>query len=88
MRKHEQSPERCGDSGEARCQLSVKVFGEGHPVNATAMLEEATALRSLRHKKLARDLEKHAKGWLRENFTNSRSVHTVSLRELTAGARR
>lgn len=67
-------------------ELSVKIFGEGHPVTATAMLEKATALRSLRHEKLARDLERRAKAGLRNNFLTNRNGHTVSLGELTGAA--
>ena len=39
-------------------ELSVKAFGEGHLVTATAMLVQATALRRLGRKGLARNLEK------------------------------
>lgn len=62
--------------------LSLKVFGEGHPVTATAMLEQATALRRLRRKGEARNLEKRAKAWLRNNSTRNPSGYTVSLRDL------
>jgi tetratricopeptide (TPR) repeat protein len=65
-------------------ELSVKIYGEGHPVTATAMLEQATALRSLRHKKLARDLEKRAKAWLRSNANENLAGYTVDVRSLTS----
>ncbi len=65
--------------------LSVKVFGEAHPVTATAMLVQATALRRLRRKGLARDLEKRARACLRNNSTTNLAGYTVSLRDL-AGA--
>jgi tetratricopeptide (TPR) repeat protein len=65
--------------------LSLKVFGEGHPVTATAILEQATALRGLGRKGQARDLEKRAKAWLRNNSKRNLSGYTVSLRDL-AGA--
>jgi hypothetical protein len=42
-------------------ELSIEIFGEGHPVTRTAMLEQTTALRRLRRKGLARELEKCAK---------------------------
>jgi hypothetical protein len=62
-------------------ELSVKVFGEEHPATATAMLEQATALRRLRRKGLARDLEKRAKACLRNNSTTNLAGYTVSLLE-------
>ncbi len=65
--------------------LSVKAFGEPHPVTATAMLVQATALRRLRRKGLASDLEKRAKACLRNNSTTNLAGYTVSLRDL-AGA--
>jgi hypothetical protein len=69
-------------------ELSVKIFGQGHPVTATAMLEEAAALRNLQHKKRANDLEKRAKDYLRNSSTNNPNEYTVSLRGLTGAARR
>lgn len=63
-------------------KLSVKVFGEAHPVTATAMLVQATALRRLGRKGLARDLEKRAKACLRNNSTTNLAGYTVSLRDL------
>jgi hypothetical protein len=38
-------------------ELATKIFPEGHPVTAIAILEQATALRSLRYKKPSHDLE-------------------------------
>jgi hypothetical protein len=46
-------------------ELSVKVFGEGHPVTATAMLEEAPALRRHGRKGPGCDLEKSVQASLR-----------------------
>jgi len=66
-------------------ELSVRIFGEGHPVTATAMLEQATALRRLGRKRPARNLEKRAKACLRNNSTTNLSGYTVTLRDL-AGA--
>jgi tetratricopeptide (TPR) repeat protein len=66
-------------------ELSIRFFGEEHPVTATAMLEQATALRRLRRKGPAHDLEKRAKACLRNNTTTNLSGYTVSLRDL-AGA--
>lgn len=66
-------------------ELSLKVFGEGHPVTATVMLEQATALRALRRKGEARNLEKRAKAYLRTNSTTDLAGYTVSVRDL-AGA--
>ncbi len=63
-------------------ELSVKILGKGHPVTATAMLEQASALRRLRRKGPARDLEKRAKAYLRNNSTTNLSGYTVSLRDL------
>jgi tetratricopeptide (TPR) repeat protein len=62
--------------------LSVKVLGEGHPVTATAMLEQAAALRRLGKKGLARNLEKHARAGLRASSPINTSGYTVSLRDL------
>ena len=62
-----------------------KAFGKTQPVTATAMLVRATALRRLGRKRLARDLEKRAKAYLRNNPTTNLSGYTVSLRDL-AGA--
>lgn len=69
-------------------ELSLKVFGEGHPVTATAMLEQATALRRLRRKGEARNLEKRAKASLRNNSTRNPSGYTVSLRDLASATTR
>lgn len=66
-------------------ELSVKLFGEGRPVTATAMLVQAIALRRLGRKRLARDLEKRAKACLRNNSTANLAGYTLSLRDL-AGA--
>ena len=63
-------------------ELSLKVYGEGHPVTATVMLERAIALRRLGRKRLAHDLEKRAKAWMRNNSTKNLSGYTVGLREL------
>ncbi|HEY7304752.1 MAG TPA: tetratricopeptide repeat protein [Bryobacteraceae bacterium] len=68
-------------------RLSVKIFGEGHLVTATAMLEQATTLHQLGHKKMARDLEKRAKAWLRDNPTRNPAGYTVSVRDLAALSR-
>jgi tetratricopeptide (TPR) repeat protein len=63
-------------------ELSLKVYGEGHPVTATVMLERAIALRRLGRKRLAHELEKRAKAWMRNNSTKNLSGYTVGLREL------
>jgi tetratricopeptide (TPR) repeat protein len=63
-------------------ELSLQILGESHPVTATAMLEEAMALRGLGHKKPARELEKRAKAGLRARSTAGASGYTVSLRDL------
>lgn len=63
-------------------ELAIKIFPEGHPVTATAMLEQATALRRLGHKGAARDLEKRAKAWLRNNSSRNLTGYTVNLRDL------
>jgi len=68
-------------------ELSVKVLGERHPVTATAMLEQATALRRLRRKGPARDLEKRAAACLRNSSTRNLTGYTVSLRDLGAPAK-
>ena len=65
-------------------ELSVKVFGEGHPLTATAMLQQATALRRLGRKGVARDLEKRAKAWLRNNSRKNPTGYTVDVRELVS----
>lgn len=65
-------------------ELSVKVFGEEHPVTATAMLEQATALRLLRCKGAARDLEKRAKTCLRKSSRTNLTTYTVTLRDLAS----
>jgi hypothetical protein len=69
-------------------ELSVSILGEGHPVTATAMLEQATALRRLRRKRPARDLEKRAKACLRNSSTTNLSGYIVSLRDLAGAATR
>jgi Tfp pilus assembly protein PilF len=66
-------------------ELSVKVFGEGHAVTATAMLEQASALARLGRKGPARDLKNRAKAFRRNNSTTNLAGYTVSLRDL-AGA--
>jgi hypothetical protein len=69
-------------------ELATKIFPEGHPVTAIAMLEEATELRSLRYKKPAHDLEKRAKAWLRNNSTQNLAGYTVSSRDLARATTR
>jgi len=65
--------DRGGNPGQAESvsrravALSGKVFGQEHPLTATAMLGQARALRQLRCKAQARDLEKRAKAALRMN---------------------
>jgi hypothetical protein len=67
-------------------ELSIKVFGKDHLVTATAMLEQAAALRKLGRKGPARDLEKLAKASLRNNTATSLSGYTVNLHDF-AGAK-
>ena len=82
-----------GDPKQAELQarravaLSVKIFGEEHPVTARAMLEQANALRRLRCKAQARDLEKRAKAVLRSTSAANLTGYTVSLREMRAARR-
>lgn len=63
-------------------ELSVKILGERHTVTATAMLEEAMALRGLGRKKPARELEKRAKAGLQTNSTINTAGYTVSVAQL------
>jgi tetratricopeptide (TPR) repeat protein len=63
-------------------ELSLKVYGEGHPVTATVMLQHATALRRLGRKGEARKLEKRAKASLRNDSARNLSSYTVALRDL------
>jgi hypothetical protein len=68
--------------------LAVKTYGQAHLATATAMLEQAGALRRLGRKSLARDIEKQANAYLRTYSTTSMSRFTVSIRDLkTAGTR-
>lgn len=69
-------------------ELSIKVFGEEHPITATAMLEQATALRRLRRKGPARDLEKRARASLRNSSMRNLGAYTVSLRDLASATTR
>lgn len=73
---------------ERAVALSLKTFGEEHPVTATAMLHQATSLRLLGRKKLARDLEKRAKAALRDNSTRNLAGFTVGLRDLMSAPTR
>jgi tetratricopeptide (TPR) repeat protein len=63
-------------------ELSLKILGERHTVTAIAMLEEAMALRGLRRKKPARELEKRAKAGLQTNSTIKTAGYTVSMAQL------
>lgn len=65
-------------------ELSSKTFGKAHVVTANAMLEEASALRRLRRKRLARDLEKQAKAYLQSNSAITSAGFSVSVRDLGA----
>jgi tetratricopeptide (TPR) repeat protein len=69
-------------------ELSSRAFGEGHVVTANAMLEQASALRHLRRKRLARDLEKRAKAYLQTNSANRSAGFSVSVRDLGAATTR
>ena len=64
-------------------ELSAKFAGEGHPQTATAMLEQAAALRRLHRKDSARHLEKRAKAGLQRNSTINLSGYTIGLRDLS-----
>jgi len=64
--------------------ISTKAFGEAHVVTANAMREQAIALRRLRRKRLARDLEKRAKAYLQANSANTPARFSVSVRDLGA----
>jgi tetratricopeptide (TPR) repeat protein len=68
-------------------ELSMKVFGEAYPVTAGAMLEHAAALRRLRCKGPARDLEKRARTSLRNSSMKNLGAYTVSLRDLADAIR-
>jgi tetratricopeptide (TPR) repeat protein len=63
-------------------ELSTRIFGEAHQVTATAMLEQATALRRLGRKEPARNLEKRAKAGLRTSPAINTSGYTVDVNEL------
>jgi tetratricopeptide (TPR) repeat protein len=68
--------------------VSTKAFGEAHVVTANAMTEQAIALRHLRRKRLARDLEKRAKAYLQANSANTPARFSVSVRDLEAATTR
>ena len=85
MRGH---PNQAQPFAHRAVELSLKAFGEGHPVTATAMLHEAASLRGLRRKKLARDLEKRAKASLRRNSSRNLGGYTVGLQDLASAAAR
>lgn len=51
-------------------------------MTATVMLEQASALRQLKRKKQARELESRAKVSLRHNSTENATSYTVAVREL------
>jgi len=69
-------------------ELSGKTFGKAHMVTANAMLEEANALRRLRRKRQARDLEKQAKAYLQNNSAITLAGFSVSVRALGAATTR
>lgn len=69
-------------------ELSSKALGEAHMVTANAMMEQASALRHLRRKRLARDLEKRAKAYLQTNSANTSAGFSVSVRDLRAATTR
>jgi len=83
---------RCeGPGGNAReaeltarraMELSTRILPDGHSLAAAAMLEQAPALRRLRQKGKARDLEKLAQAWLRRNSSARLSTYTVDVRDL------
>ncbi len=64
-------------------ELSTKILPAGHPLAAAAMLEQATAFRRLREKAKARDVEKLAQAWLRQNSSAKLSTYTVDVRALS-----
>jgi tetratricopeptide (TPR) repeat protein len=75
-------PKQAEPLARRAAELSVRIFGEGHPVAAAAMLEEATALRHLGRKGLARPLEKRAKACLRINSAVNLTGYTVNMGDL------
>ena len=81
-------PERAEPLAGRAVGLSCRIISKEHPVTATAMLEQAAALRRLGRKKAARDLEKEAKASLRANIIKNRSTYTVRLWDLRGSAAR
>jgi tetratricopeptide (TPR) repeat protein len=71
-------------AAERAVELSLQVFGEKHAVTATAMLQQAIALRMLHRKRQARKLEKCANAWLNTDAHNNLAGYTVELHALTS----
>jgi tetratricopeptide (TPR) repeat protein len=63
-------------------ELSTRLFGEKHRITATAMLEQAAALRRIGQKDMAGDLEKRAKAGLRTNSARNTTGYTINVNEL------
>jgi tetratricopeptide (TPR) repeat protein len=68
-------------------ELAGKTFGTKHPVTATAMLEQASALRKLRRNAPARKLEKRARASLRNTDYAKVTGSTVDLLDLASAAK-
>jgi tetratricopeptide (TPR) repeat protein len=86
---HEHRPQAAEPLARRAVELSTRFFGEAHRATATAMLEQAAALRRLGRKEVASDLEKRAKAALRTN-SGRNATYTVDVNELArerAGAR-
>lgn len=68
-------------------ELSSRTFGSEHLITATAMAEQANALRSLKRKPEARELEKCVQAALRYASTDSLDRHTVDVKNLARSHR-
>jgi tetratricopeptide (TPR) repeat protein len=67
-------------------EISTRTFGARHPITAAAMLELANALRKLRRKKEARQLEKQATAALQLSAALNYSSYSVDSRDLAASS--
>ncbi len=73
-------------SARRAVMLSTKTYGQAHLLTATAMREQANALRHLGQKSEARELEKKVRAYLDIHGQGPLSRFSVSVRELKAAA--
>jgi tetratricopeptide (TPR) repeat protein len=80
-------PEQAETLAGHAVELAVKTFGTKHLVTATAMLEQASALRKLHRNSPARELEKRARASLRNTDYAKVAGSTLDVLDLASAAK-